>query len=103
MLLLQDENEEGAQVVTKDYILFCLGRYTSQATGGHTFYSKGILQYDRACESAKSKALVRCCKDLGVASELWDPTVQNDPVMEFCLWANLINSKCLTEADSLVP
>jgi hypothetical protein len=25
-------------------------------------------------ESAKSNALMRCCKDLGIASELWDPT-----------------------------
>ena len=25
-------------------------------------------------KSAKSTALMRCCKDLGIASELWDPT-----------------------------
>ena len=25
-------------------------------------------------ESAKSNCLMRCCKDLGIASELWDPT-----------------------------
>lgn len=24
-------------------------------------------------EGAKSNALMRCCKDLGIASELWDP------------------------------
>ena len=26
-----------------------------------------------ATEGCKSNALLRCCKDLGVASELWDP------------------------------
>ena len=26
-----------------------------------------------ASEGAKSNALMRCCKDLGVASVLWDP------------------------------
>lgn len=26
-----------------------------------------------AAEGCKSNALMRCCKDLGVASELWDP------------------------------
>ena len=26
-----------------------------------------------ATEGCKSNALMRCCKDLGVASELWDP------------------------------
>jgi hypothetical protein len=26
-----------------------------------------------AVEGCKSNALMRCCKDLGIASELWDP------------------------------
>jgi hypothetical protein len=26
-----------------------------------------------AVEGCKSNAMMRCCKDLGVASELWDP------------------------------
>ena len=26
-----------------------------------------------ATEAVKSNALMRCCKDLGIASELWDP------------------------------
>jgi hypothetical protein len=26
-----------------------------------------------AAEGCKSNAMMRCCKDLGVASELWDP------------------------------
>jgi hypothetical protein len=34
------------------------------------FDSEGI---PTATEGCKSNALMRCCKDLGVASELWDP------------------------------
>lgn len=35
------------------------------------------MVYGKAMESAKSNALMRCCKDLGVASELWDPQVNS--------------------------
>ena len=70
------QNEaEGAQLITREYSLYCHGRFISQATGEHTFYSKSNLGYGKACESAKSNALTRCCKDLGIASELWDPQV----------------------------
>lgn len=64
---------DGAQLVTREYTLHCHGRFVAQATGEHTFYGKSNLNYGKACESAKSNALMRCCKDLGVASELWDP------------------------------
>jgi hypothetical protein len=30
------------------------------------------MSYASACEAAKSNALTRCCKDLGIASECWD-------------------------------
>jgi hypothetical protein len=73
---LHYQNEgEGAQLITREYSLYCHGRFISQATGEHTFYSKSNLSYGKACESAKSNALTRCCKDLGIASELWDPQV----------------------------
>jgi hypothetical protein len=32
------------------------------------------MSYATAAESAKSNCLVRCCKDIGIASELWDPS-----------------------------
>ena len=72
---MQNEGE-GAQLITREYSLYCHGRFISQATGEHTFYSKSNLSYGKACESAKSNALTRCCKDLGIASELWDPQVR---------------------------
>lgn len=41
--------------------------------------ARGEMQYfdpegiPTATEGCKSNALMRCCKDLGIASELWDP------------------------------
>ena len=71
-----DNTVESAQLITREYALYCLGRYVAQATGEHSFYTRGNLGYGKACESAKSNALMRCCKDLGIASELWDPQVK---------------------------
>jgi len=43
----------------------------SVARGEQDYFSpEGI---PTATEGCKSNALMRCCKDLGVASELWDP------------------------------
>jgi hypothetical protein len=42
-----------------------------------------------ASEGAKSNALMRCCKDLGVSSELWDPRFIRQFRKKHCLevWA----------------
>jgi hypothetical protein len=76
--ILQNEKDK-SQLITREYALFCSGRYASQAVGEHTFYGQGNMVYGKAMEAAKSNALVRCCKDLGIASELWDPKVQRVP------------------------
>lgn len=62
-------------MIVREYALFCLGRFVAQTVGEHTFYSSNNMVYGKAMEAAKSNALMRCCKDLGVASELWDPQV----------------------------
>ena len=62
-------------MITREYALFCCGRYVSQSVGEYTFYGQGNMVYGKAMEAAKSNALVRCWKDLGIASELWDPKV----------------------------
>ncbi|KAL8723735.1 MAG: hypothetical protein Q9225_000030 [Loekoesia sp. 1 TL-2023] len=81
-----------AKAVTREYALVALGRYqhslltyrlhveradastkrlVSVARGEQDYFSpEGI---PTAVEGCKSNALMRCCKDLGVASELWDP------------------------------
>src|ERR1700761_3840276 len=46
-------------------------RLVSIARGEQQYFDpEGI---PTATEGCKSNALMRCCKDLGIASELWDP------------------------------
>lgn len=55
--------------------LFVHGRFVSEAIGEQP-YTPGNdrMSYATAAEAAKSNCLVRCCKDLGIASDLWDPS-----------------------------
>lgn len=46
-------------------------RLVSVARGEQDYFSSDGIP--TAAEGCKSNALMRCCKDLGVASELWDP------------------------------
>ncbi|KAK4495832.1 hypothetical protein PRZ48_013100 [Zasmidium cellare] len=59
------------KVVTREYGLVCGGRLVSIARGEQTYFDPDGIP--TATEGCKSNALMRCCKDLGVASELWDP------------------------------
>ncbi|TPX36758.1 hypothetical protein SmJEL517_g01128 [Synchytrium microbalum] len=59
------------RTVSREYALFCLGRFVSQSRGEQDFFGDDNLA--TASEGCKSNAMMRCCKDLGVASELWDP------------------------------
>jgi hypothetical protein len=55
-------------------ILICavhLSRFIAQARGECQYFSEETIP--TAGEGCKSNALLRCCKDLGIASELWDP------------------------------
>lgn len=56
--------------LSREYALFCHGRYVSQARGHATIgsFSNPAL----ASEVARSNALMRLCKDLGIGSELFD-------------------------------
>ncbi|CAG8955985.1 hypothetical protein HYFRA_00008841 [Hymenoscyphus fraxineus] len=57
--------------ITREYALVAHGRLVSVARGEQDYFSpEGI---PTATEGCKSNAMMRCCKDLGVASELWDP------------------------------
>jgi hypothetical protein len=53
--------------------LWIRGKYVSEAVGEQEYYkTNGAMTYATAYEAAKSNCLVRCCKDLGMFSELWD-------------------------------
>jgi len=43
------------------------------------------MTYATALEAAKSNALMRCCKDLGIASELWDPSFVAQWRQKYCV------------------
>ena len=44
-------------------------RFVAQARGEMQYFSEESIS--TAAEGCKSNALMRCCKDLGIASELW--------------------------------
>ncbi|TLD28255.1 hypothetical protein PspLS_03886 [Pyricularia sp. CBS 133598] len=66
----------GEKVVTREYALVAHGRYVSQARGECQYFSDESIP--TAGEGCKSNALMRCCKDLGIGSELWDPRFIRD-------------------------
>jgi Mitochondrial genome maintenance MGM101 len=82
------ESTVTAKTVTREYALLAHGRYVvsifplnsttndwlrlvSIARGEQDYFSPDGIP--TAAEGCKSNAMMRCCKDLGVASELWDP------------------------------
>lgn len=69
-------------VLSREYALFVDGRFISQARGHSQVHEPrgSSSQYNMAShpalvsEAARSNALMRLCKDLGIANELWDPS-----------------------------
>ena len=51
--------------------LYVLGRWVSEALG--ECETRHGMSYASSLEGARTDCLTRCCKDLGVATELWDP------------------------------
>ncbi|KAL1890991.1 hypothetical protein Cpir12675_005148 [Ceratocystis pirilliformis] len=70
-LVPRGDTAVGDKIVTREYALIVHGRFISQAQGENNFFS--VDQIPRAVEGCKSNALMRCCKDLGIAWQLWDP------------------------------
>lgn len=67
----------GDKFLTREWALFCHGRFVAQASGESEMLTS-FTGPATALEGVKSQALVRCCKDLGVASELWDMAYVTD-------------------------
>ncbi|KAF9696945.1 hypothetical protein EKO04_004931 [Ascochyta lentis] len=59
------------KLVTREYGMVVQGRLVSIARGEQQYFEPDGIP--TATEGCKSNALMRCCKDLGIASELWDP------------------------------
>lgn len=59
------------KLVTREYGLVVQGRLVSISRGEQQYFDPDGIP--TATEGCKSNSLMRCCKDLGIASELWDP------------------------------
>lgn len=69
--------------VSREYALICEGRLVSVARGEQDYFG-GEEKLTTALEGCKSNALMRCCKDLGIASELWDPSFIRKWKKKYC-------------------
>lgn len=59
------------KMITREYALVAHGRLVAIARGEQDYFDPSGIP--TATEGCKSNAMMRCCKDLGIASELWDP------------------------------
>lgn len=65
--------DRGAEfVMSADFGLYAGGRFLSAAKGEQKYMDNGDMTYGDAAEGMKSNAISRCCKDLGIALDLWD-------------------------------
>lgn len=69
-------------LLTREYGLVIHGRLVSIARGEQTYFKEAGIP--TATEGCKSNALMRCCKDLGIASELWDPRFIRKFKKQYC-------------------
>ncbi|KAL2119904.1 hypothetical protein VTJ04DRAFT_6865 [Mycothermus thermophilus] len=83
----------GEKVVTREYALVVHGRFIAQARGECQYFSEETIP--TAGEGCKSNALLRCCKDLGIASELWDPRFIREFKKQHCqeVWVEHVATK----------
>lgn len=77
------ESHISPKQISREYALICHGRLVSVARGEQDYFG-GEEKVTTALEGCKSNALMRCCKDLGIASELWDPNFIRKFKKEFC-------------------
>jgi hypothetical protein len=72
--IMENNSDRNMSIIAYNGDMFVNGCYASNATGEQKYYPENSqMSYATACEGAKSDCMVRCCKDLGIASELWDP------------------------------
>lgn len=70
------------KTVSREYGLVCHGRLVAVARGEQQYFDPNGVP--TAIEGCKSNAMMRCCKDLGIASELWDPRFIRQFKKKYC-------------------
>lgn len=85
-LMAVDDLKMKGNVLYRRYVLIVGDRYVAEAIGSQQYFENNPnMDYADAAEGVKSNALERCCKDLGVASELWDPNYINQWKSEYAV------------------
>lgn len=79
----RSETNVGPKIVSREYALVCQGRLVAIARGEQEYFDPSGIP--TATEACKSNALMRCCKDLGIASELWDPRFIREFKAKYCV------------------
>ncbi|KZP07359.1 mitochondrial genome maintenance MGM101 [Athelia psychrophila] len=79
----RSETNVGPKIVSREYALVCQGRLVAIARGEQEYFDPNGIP--TATEACKSNALMRCCKDLGIASELWDPRFIREFKAKHCI------------------
>lgn len=69
--------------ISREYALICHGRLVLIARGEQDYFG-GEEKVTTALEGCKLNALMRCCKDLGIALELWDPLFIRQWKKKYC-------------------
>jgi hypothetical protein len=82
LILLERGSEEVDQDKVRIYYdgaLIIRGCFVSRATGENQYSKKNAQQsFGSALEAAKSDCRQRCCKDIGIANDAWNPTFIRD-------------------------
>lgn len=86
-LLPRGPHTLNGNTLSREYALFCRGRFISQARGSSNM--QGPATAASSTEAVRSNSLMRCCKDLGIASELWDRHYVNQWKERFSVKKNI--------------
>ena len=79
-----------------DGSLYIRGCFAARAVGEAEYHADNVMQsWASVYESAKSDCLVRCCKDLGIAKELWMPAFGRDWQKQFAVkvWREKVSNR----------
>ncbi|KAF8732586.1 hypothetical protein AX14_004191 [Amanita brunnescens Koide BX004] len=77
------ETNVSPKIISREYALVCQGRLVAIARGEQDYFDPSGIP--TATEACKSNALMRCSKDLGIASELWDPRFIREFKEKYCV------------------
>ncbi|MGE5351161.1 MAG: hypothetical protein ACM3P0_03705 [Acidobacteriota bacterium] len=84
--LIQHSISKVGNTLCFDGSLYVRGCFVSRALGEHEYYENNRnTSWASVYEAAKSDCLVRCCKDLGIAKELWQPAYGRDWVKKYAV------------------